>query len=241
MRTIQIALATGLTLTASASLAADMSEGYPVTDLRPSISDWTGAYVGGQVGYRLGRAKTKGLDPATASATPPDSGTARLDTVIGGLRGGYDHQINDQIVIGVAVDANYGSDSAKQSADLSATDSGEGRLKHTWDASARLRAGVLLNESLLAYGTGGVALLGEKLSASVTRSGDRSSFSDRRTHVGWTIGGGVEAALADNWRAFAEYRYAQFGSKTYDWDDEGVKAKSKPRTHTILTGVNYAF
>lgn len=241
MRNIQIALATGLTLVASQSFAADMAEPGPFVDLRPSISDWTGGYVGGQLGYRIGRAKTKGLDPMTASANPTDSGTDDLDTPIVGLRGGYDHQVTETIVVGVAVDANYGSDSSKKSANFGAASSGESRLKQDWDASARLRAGVLLNESVLVYGTGGVAVLGEKLSASVVRNGDRSSSSDRRTHLGWTIGAGAEVAIANDWRAFAEYRYAEFDSKTYRWDDEGVSAKSKPRTHTLLTGVNYAF
>lgn len=241
MRKIEFAIATSLTLCAAPVVAADMAEPGPFIDLRPSISDWTGGYVGGQIGYRIGRAKTAGLDPTTASADPTDSGTADLDTPLVGLRGGYDHQLSESLVVGVVVDANYGRDSSERSADLGALGRGESRLRQSWDASARLRAGVLVNEQLLVYGTGGVAALGEKLSASVTRANDRASFSQTKTHLGWTIGAGAEIALASNWRAFAEYRYAEFDAKTYRWDEESVSGKSKPRTHTLLSGVNYAF
>lgn len=241
MRKLQFALVAGLAVSASASFAADVAQVEPLFELRSSVDDWTGAYVGGQLGYRLGRTRTKGLDPMSASSDPTDKDTAHLDSLVGGIRGGYDLQVSPEVVVGVALDASYGDDTSKKSAGLGGATSGESKLKQTWDASLRLRAGVLLNESTLVYATGGAAMLGEKLSASVARAGDESSFSDTKTHFGWTIGAGVEAAIADNWRVFAEYRYAQFDTKTYRWDDENVRAKSSPRTHAVLTGVNYAF
>jgi outer membrane immunogenic protein len=39
--------------------------------------------------------------------------------------------------------------------------------------------------------------------------GGTDSFSSVRT--GWTLGGGVEYAIADNWSLRAEYRYTDFG------------------------------
>ena len=42
--------------------------------------------------------------------------------------------------------------------------------------------------------------------------GTTGSYSD--TYIGWTVGGGVEAALTDQVSAKLEYAYSDFGSRT---------------------------
>jgi len=37
-----------------------------------------------------------------------------------------------------------------------------------------------------------------------------NSFSN--TRVGWTVGGGIQYAVTNNWWVFAEYRYTNFGT-----------------------------
>jgi outer membrane autotransporter protein len=32
------------------------------------------------------------------------------------------------------------------------------------------------------------------------------------TRTGWTVGGGIDYAVTNNWSIFAEYRYTNFGS-----------------------------
>ena len=34
------------------------------------------------------------------------------------------------------------------------------------------------------------------------------------TRVGWTVGGGIEYAITNNWSVRAEYRYTEFGHST---------------------------
>ena len=41
------------------------------------------------------------------------------------------------------------------------------------------------------------------------------SITNVSTVTGWTIGAGIEARLWSNWFARAEYRYADFGTRTY--------------------------
>ena len=42
-----------------------------------------------------------------------------------------------------------------------------------------------------------------------------NSFSN--TRVGWTVGGGIDYAVTNNWSVFAEYRYTNFGSVSSSW------------------------
>ena len=49
-------------------------------------------------------------------------------------------------------------------------------------------------------------------------------FSESQTHLGWTVGGGVEVGLTPNWSAKAEYLYVRLEDRSY-----------------VLTGVNNGF
>ena len=78
-----------------------------------------------------------------------------------------------------------------------------GRLGFAWDR-------------VLIYATGGVAFGGintditvfgtDFFGTPVFGSGNRST-----TRVGWTVGGGLEYALTNNWSVRAEYRFTDFG------------------------------
>ena len=42
-----------------------------------------------------------------------------------------------------------------------------------------------------------------------------ATITNGDTLVGWTIGGGIEAALTRNWLLRGEYRYADYGTQSY--------------------------
>lgn len=91
-----------------------------------------------------------------------------------------------------------------------------GSSKQTWDGSARGRLGYLISPTILLYATGGLAF-GEVKGTFSYRGCDAvpgcvvgsGSFSD--TRVGYTVGGGVEAAISYGWKARLEYRYSDLG------------------------------
>ena len=67
-----------------------------------------------------------------------------------------------------------------------------------------------------------------------------------KTAQGWTIGGGLEAAIMDGWRARAEYRYADFGTSQHALDVLGpvtvpALVDIKLQTHTVMFGLGYLF
>jgi outer membrane immunogenic protein len=127
-------------------------------------------------------------------------------------------------------------------------------VKTTWDASARVRAGLLVNPSTLVYATGGAAWLHVEstsicngLCVGVGAYGP-AAITDSTTKRGWTIGGGIEAALWRHWLVRGEYRYADFG--TISNTDRRTNAAADPfvvsydlrvRTHTATLGLAYKF
>jgi outer membrane immunogenic protein len=87
-----------------------------------------------------------------------------------------------------------------------------------WLATFRGRLGWTPGDhTFLFYATGGLAVGGVKASNSFTYgglptlvwTGDASG-----TKVGWTLGGGIEARLMDNWTAKLEYLYYDLGHLT---------------------------
>ena len=83
----------------------------------PPVYSWTGFYVGGNVGYGWGNARTDIAGGATTTALPDflggfpgnsvafaDSNTARLNGVIGGGQIGYNYQFNPRWVLGFEAD-----------------------------------------------------------------------------------------------------------------------------------------
>ncbi len=94
-----------------------------------------------------------------------------------------------------------------------------GTANQTWDGSGRARLGYLVTPQVLFYVTGGVAF--GKVEGSYSYKGCETfsafggcvygagSWSD--TRVGYTVGGGVEAAISYGWKARVEYRYTDLG------------------------------
>jgi outer membrane immunogenic protein len=70
------------------------------------------------------------------------------------------------------------------------------------------------------------------------------------TKAGWTIGGGFELALWQNWLARAEYRYADFGASSFTINRSSIRPAFNPtidtfevkmRTHGVIFGLAYLF
>jgi outer membrane immunogenic protein len=85
------------------------------------------------------------------------------------------------------------------------------------EGSIRLRAGVAWDR-LLVYATGGAAFTSIKdtytdWTGFVTGvPGGYEAITKNRS--GWTVGGGLQYAVTDNWSVGVEYRYSDFGHYT---------------------------
>jgi outer membrane immunogenic protein len=193
-----------------------------------SSFNWSGGYVGGQIGYGFGSADYDygGVD-YDYSHDP--------DGFLGGIYAGYSNQFANKVVLGVEADIAWGglkdSTLAPGNSDYSATT----RIDLT--GSARLRLGYAMDR-LLPYVSGGVAF--GKFSFDEYNQGDPYSSADESL-VGWTLGVGAEYALTDNWTLRGEYRYADYGTHDFVTQPADEQYTADIKTHDIRLGLAYRF
>lgn len=227
LRRLLLASAGAVALAGSA-LAADLpSQAPPPVYIPPApIFTWTGIYVGGQVGYAWG------------TQNFIDTG-ADVNGVIGGAHIGYNLQFN-QFLIGL--EGSVDGSSLKQNIFILAP-TAVGVVPVTIDARANIQGSVRGRvgytwDRVLIYGTGGLALAG--VQANVATPFGFESF--RRTAVGWTVGGGLEYAITNNWSVRAEYRYSQFEHATNAFGGVGGSFGNRRFTENqVQAGFSYKF
>ncbi|MBA9083053.1 outer membrane immunogenic protein [Bartonella chomelii] len=110
-----------------------------------------------------------------------------------------------------------------------------------WSGATRVRLGFAFDR-IMPYVAGGIAY--SQIKASVTEKVEGTSvekpledLSGSRTLVGYTLGAGVDFAMTDSVMLRAEYRYSDFGKKTFVKDKVEVDLK----TNDFRVGVAYKF
>jgi outer membrane immunogenic protein len=223
----------------SAALADDLRSGASPPIYVPPPFTWTGVYLGGQIGYAWGNdhASVNAFNPGTpgtpgVACSPntevcvPIPGTPGIPPlflsgpfgsspqgVIGGAHIGYNLQLTQWViglegsVEGTSLSKTIGVGDPFGFAGISDTirspiqGSIRGRLGYAWDR-------------VLFYATGGVAFAGVDNTYTASIIAPVSLFLNEKisqTRVGWTVGGGLEYAVTNNWSVRAEYRYSDFG------------------------------
>jgi outer membrane immunogenic protein len=133
--------------------------------------------------------------------------------VIGGAHVGYNLQIN-QWVLGV--EGSVDGTSLNKSVFLSVAGTPATVISRAdVQGSIRPRAGIAFDRAFI-YATGGAAFTGitNSYSAFPHNPGFLLQDSISQTRAGWTVGGGLEYAVTNNWSVRAEYRYSDFGHVT---------------------------
>jgi outer membrane immunogenic protein len=234
MKTILLATAFILAPVGMAS-AADINEILPVETF-----SWSGLYAGIHVGYAAGQSNLfiagGGLGGATDLNAPIDP-----DGFIGGIHIGFNHEMANRFVIGAEADVTYNAVDGL----TGLTDGGGGittlvKTDVEWSGSARLRAGYAFDRTL-PYITAGVAAAKYEVRV-VSTSGSAETPLHNETHIGWTVGAGVEHAFTDKWLARVEYRYSDFGSQDLSIAaDLPTATHVDLQTHDIRVGLSYKF
>ncbi|TPM96403.1 outer membrane protein [Mesorhizobium sp. B2-1-3A] len=216
-----------LSLIGGHALAADAISAEPTT-----VHDWSGVYVGGQIGYGFG--KTDAVFSSPNTPTFQASQDYDIDGFLGGVQVGYNYQINS-LVLGVEADI-AGSDIKGHSGEINVGVRGDTYdTKVDWFGTLRARAGYAF-DSTLVYGTGGLAY------GSVENrylGGPLNSFSEKGTKTGWTLGAGLEQAFTDHWSANVEYLYVDLRDQTIDYGGSNTEFDNK--FSTVKIGMNYKF
>jgi outer membrane immunogenic protein len=236
------------------AFAADMLVKAPPAPA-PIPYDWTGFYVGGNIGAALSR---NGQSEGQAFADPNTTGSPLLsfDTngtaAIGGLEIGHNWQFAQQWVAGIEADFSWtdlgGSQTYNPIPPGMAVAVAPSFLMMSrnveWVSSARGRFGYAWDRTLL-YLTGGAAWSRTDFAGINSRAGGAfgESISFHSTRDGWVIGGGLEYLVSNNWSARAQYLYYSFrgmngiasgtssGIDTFSWGG--------PQIISVTAGLNY--
>jgi outer membrane immunogenic protein len=195
--------------------AADLPVKAPV--MKPvSVYDWTGVYVGGNIGYGWGR-----MSPDTVlNGVPIPSSAVNANGVIGGGQLGYNWQTGN-LLLGVEGDLQWSGQTGHGVATMGFAVPPFGTLTVTqpyissvdYFGTVRGRLGYAADRWLM-YVTGGLAFGHDKfdvLNTALTATNLVGYSADRN---GWTVGGGVEYALNKNWSAKVEYLHIDLGTWT---------------------------
>ena len=226
MNRLAVSLLTGVAALGfiSSVQAADLiiSEPAPVVGVVNTGGNWDGAYIGAFVGAGWGTVTDEdGYWNGIAFAGEEfDASGWQV-----GVAAGADFTVSEAIVAGIVADiawADIGSD--QQAGDLT--------YNTNWVGSVRGRLG-FDGGAFLPYVTAGLAF------ANNTVDDVLNGFEDTQTHIGWTVGAGVEFAVADNVSLDLQYRYSDYGSKDYALS--GGDTPFSLNSHAVTAGVNFRF
>ncbi len=184
-----LAAAFGLLAFAGVANAADVVMEEPPAPAapmeQPPLNTWSGPYAGVTLGYGF------------SGRVKEPGNTVNTDGFIGGGFAGYNYQI-DNVVAGVEGDIGYGG--------LKGDNAGT-EVKGGLGGSLRARLGYAVTPDILPYITAGGAAQSVKLT--------EGGISDKNTMLGWTAGVGTDLKVTDNVFARVEYRYTDYGSKSF--------------------------
>jgi outer membrane immunogenic protein len=214
----------------SVASAADMPVKAPAPIVAP-LYNWTGPYVGIAGGYGWGHSNQ--TDPAIIIT---GNGSYSLTGGILGGTLGYNWQ-QGPWVFGVEGDYSW--------ADISGSSNTCGfpfvihscgsKIESLGTLRGRIGYAMGATGNWLPYVTGGLAV-GEVNAWDSLLSQSGSAF-----RAGWTVGGGVETGITQNWRFKVEYLYVDLGSQQMFNIVPGVPETVSFTANIIRAGINYSF
>ena len=129
----------------------------------------------------------------------------------------------------------------------------------TWLFTARPRLGLAINQRTMLYATGGVAVTRLSFSqvfGEVPFTPSPKTAAISKTKIGWSLGGGLELALAPHWTLKGEYVFTRFGAESAVGQLSNANGVSpligfvdgatfnnsvRLEIQTLRTGINYKF
>lgn len=228
MKHAAIVLGGALLLTGTAQ-GADLSwnGGAAATPFYSSSSafNWSGFYAGVNAGYGGGSS----IREATVGGPEIEDNTGGWSA---GGQVGYNMDMGGGFIAGVEADGQWSSIGFDE--DIGAA----GTFESGIDAYGTLRgrAGMAFDR-VMPYVTAGAAVGRGTMS---TTDAANVVTSQSNTHLGWTVGAGLEAAATDNLTIKAEYLYVDLGTQTYS-GLPGGSVDGTQRFSLVRAGLNYKF
>ncbi len=207
-----------------------------------AAADWTGFYIGANVGGVFGDVDLTGVSEATSyvNIAPGQVFTFNPDGVLGGAQFGYNFEFSGWLfgleISGHGMDFDdalpVGSDTLSMEAD--------------WLATGTARLGFILNADSLAYIKGGYATGNIKTRYLDTSGGPTTTgvLDTDEVHQGWIVGAGFEHMIGENVSFGLEYNYIDLGEQDHSGIASGpggglVVNNVAPQLHTVTARINW--
>jgi outer membrane immunogenic protein len=221
-------------LLAGPALAADVEVPQPSYQrvIPVPVYSWTGCYLGAEGGWAWGQSRH---DTAAGRATEY---YALSGALIGGTLG-CNYQIS-QVLLGVEGDYSWTTKRGNGPENPGFDAATISETRENWIATVRARLGIVPAQQWLFYVTGGYAVASVR--ASVLNG--IFDFSESQTRHGWTVGVGMEWAIAGTWTWKFEYLYVDLQDTGYfAVPPPGVIARTAVpiNDHIARVGLNYRF
>jgi len=215
--------------------------------------DWTGFYVGGNIGVADGHSNWRANDFNGAPAgvggfdlyRSPDAFTEG-GSWFEGLQIGYNYMLANRMVLGVEADATapaFEDLSGLSIGGISSFNSplvGPATFSETVLTSGTVRGRIgFAPGPWLFYATGGMAWTYNQQAFTQAVSGTTESPTLWR--FGWAAGLGVEVPIMPHWTARAEYLWSGFPSQTINYPASGQRIASNFSLQQLRLGLNYRF
>jgi len=222
--------------------AADMtppSYRPPAVAMPPATYDWTGIYIGGNLGAGL----LKDSISQTGTGTTNLTGGFDLSPIgfIGGAQAGVNFDFHP-LVLGAEISWTDTDISGSANQLTTTVPPNQERMTSAplWFATATGRIGFAAN-TLLFYAKGGGAWMDVNYTQDQLTTGGATAASqlihDHRT--GFTAGLGLEYAMTENLSARLEYDFFGFGTRDYQFSVTPVSVASN--LNALVVGLNYRF
>jgi outer membrane immunogenic protein len=208
----------------------------PVSYYRPALYDWTGIYIGGNVGAAIMRDNSNQW--LGVPVTTPIIGSIPVNPIgaIGGGQIGANYEFAPWVV---GIEGMWSGAVSMSSTNNVSTTTGNTESLTTnlfWLASATGRVGYA-HDDLLFYVKGGGAWESVKYLENVAAT-PVQTITDTRS--GYTVGAGIEYGLTENFSAKLEYDFYDFGTQNYNFT-LATPLSISSQIHQVLVGINYRF
>ena len=242
------------------------ADGYEQRAAAPTPFSWSGVYVGAHLGGALGETNISDPYPALFGVNGVIFGdNVRTPGPLGGGQVGANVQ-SGSLVVGVEADLSWanldGTNTCFAFSGFFVSSNCHVHVSSLGTLTGRLGVAVGPQGRTLLYAKAGGAL--EQVSIDATPNGafgaiflgTNGTQSASNTKFGWTVGGGVEHALAGNWSVKAEYDFLSFGGTNFTTPTSavifpngtgffvpgpGVVASASQDIHEFKVGLNYKF
>ncbi|MBU3030914.1 outer membrane protein [Paracoccus marinaquae] len=221
-----------------------------VAPVAPVVSDWSGAYVGGSIGYAFGGDDEVGFDyyeDGEMIGRDTNIGDLEISGVNAAVHVGYRWQRNNWVfgpelwIEGGAIDDEF---SVSETDDDDDTFSATVESEQNYAIGLQMKTGYIVRPGTLVYGTAGIVRGDFDYTVTGAIGAFSETISEGYTATGYSLGVGVERQLNERLSMFAEWQYRNFGKEDVTFGDlavDGGVTRATPENHNLKLGLNFRF